>query len=226
LLREAAGPGRPLVLEVGAGGSRILPYLGRQFGHKIFGSDFSFGGCRLLRANLDLQKLGGSVVCEDLFRSSLKSETFDLVYSSGLIEHFDDTQAVIHEHLKLMKPGGRLVLTVPNLQGLQGRIVRRLAPSLWSIHKVFGPPELAEILKAAGLQEVRGGYLGSFFVRVLRSEEWSVVRRWPLAMQLLVCSSLRLVNGLISLGFRLVPWRPQSRTLSPTFFALGTKPQP
>ena len=36
-------------------------------------------------------------------------------------------------------------------------------------------------------------------------------------------NAMRLANGLISLGFRLSPWRPHSRLLSPMFFASGAK---
>ena len=223
LLQSAAGTRASLVIELGAGSSRILPYLGRKFGYKVCGSDFSLAGCRLLRANLALQKVNGNVIYEDLFQSSLKSQTFDMVYSSGLIEHFDDTRAVVAAHLRLLKPGGRLVLTVPNLQGYQGSIMRRLAPALWDVHRVFGPEELATLLKEMDFEQIRWGYLGSFFIRILRSNDWSVVRAWSPWVQQMVCSSMRLANGLISLGFRLSPWRPHSRLLSPMFFASGAK---
>jgi SAM-dependent methyltransferase len=224
LLREKAGPGKAEVLELGAGGSRLLPYLGKKLGHRIFGSDFSLEGCLLLRANLALQKVGGNVICEDLFQSSLKSAAFDVVYSSGLIEHFDDTRAAVAEHLRLLKPGGRLVLLVPNLEGLQGRIIRRFAPPQWEVHKVFGPAQLAAILADLGVAEVRSGYLGSFSLRIMRSGEWTAVHAWPVWLQNLVSTAMRLGSGALSLGFRLSPRRPHSRQLSPTFYAAGVKP--
>jgi SAM-dependent methyltransferase len=217
---EAAGS---RVLEVGAGGSRVLPYLARHFGYTVFGSDFSFAGCLLLRANLALQQVEGGVVCEDFLQSSLPADAFDLVYSAGLIEHFDDLGAVVAEHLPLIKPGGRLVLMVPNLQGFQGRIMRRLAPSLWAVHRVFSPEDLAELLRRLGLEDIRFGYLGSFFIRILRGGGWSGVDRWPAWVQRLVHDSIRLLNGLVSLFFRLSPVRPHSRAFSPEFFASARK---
>src|ERR1039458_3992616 len=100
LLARAGGSKKCRTLELGGGGSRILPYLGRKFGFRVFGSDFSPRGCLLLKANLRLLGIDGGVVCEDLFHSSLAPESFDLVYSSGLIEHFDDTATVVAEHLR------------------------------------------------------------------------------------------------------------------------------
>jgi 2-polyprenyl-6-hydroxyphenyl methylase/3-demethylubiquinone-9 3-methyltransferase len=225
LLRAAAGRGRAWVLEVGAGNSRVLPYLARAFGYVVCGTDFSPTGCQLLSANLSMQGVAGAVVREDLFQSSLRPETFDVVYSSGLIEHFDDTRAVSGEHVRLLKPGGRLVLIVPNLQGIQGAVIRRLAPPLWSKHRVFGPEDLAGHLRALGLESVRRGYLGSFLIHVGRTDEWTVVKRWPRFIQALIYWSVRLVNGGISFFFRLSPLRPHSRAMSPAFYAEGTKPR-
>src|SRR5579862_6264886 len=88
LLARTGGSKNCRTLELGGGGSRILPYLARKFGFRVFGSDFSPRGCRLLQANLRLVGIDGAVVCEDLFHSSLAEQSFDVVYSSGLIEHF------------------------------------------------------------------------------------------------------------------------------------------
>lgn len=208
---------------MGGGASRILPYLGRKYGFRVFGSDFSWRGCFLLKANLSLQGIEGGVVCEDLFHSSLAPESFELVYSQGLIEHFDDTAAVITEHLRLVKPAGKLVLVVPNLQGLQGRIFAKLAPPLWKAHHVFSPTDLANTLSQLGLQEIRSGYLGSFNILVGYDARWSAFRTWPRWLWFLTHASVRVGSGLISLAFRLSPWRPHTRALSPAFFAIGTK---
>jgi SAM-dependent methyltransferase len=224
LLARAGGSKACRTLELGGGGSRILPYLGRKFGFRVFGSDFSWRGCLLLKANLGLQRIEGGVVCEDLFQSSLAPESFDLVYSQGLIEHFDDSAPVIIEHLRLMKPGGKLVLVVPNLEGVQGRIFARLAPPLWQVHRVFSPTELVETLSRLGLEEIRSGYLGSFNLLVGYDPRWSAFRTWPRWLWFLTHASVRLGSGLISLGFRLSPWKPHTRAWSPAFFATATKP--
>lgn len=223
LLRGAASTNSVRALELGAGGSRVLPYLARKFGFKVFGSDFSLVGLRLLRANLALQSVGGSIVCEDLFQSSLSGQSFDLVYSSGLIEHFEDTRAVVAEHLRLLKSRGTLVVIVPNLQGFQSRIWKRFAQPLLDRHHIFGPAELAGILEGLGLEETRSAYLGSFYVHVGRDADWPGVKAWPKWLQILVCASVRLINGLISFGFRLSPLRPHGKALSPAFYAAGRK---
>lgn len=209
---------------MGGGGSRVLPYLGRKLRCKVFGTDFSLSGCHLLNANLRLQGLETAGVCEDLFQSSLPDGWFDVVYSCGLIEHFDDMAAVIGEHLRVTRPGGRLVLIVPNLQGVQGKIWKRLAHPLWIRHRVFGPKDLEHELDALGLTQVQSGYLGSFLAHIGYDEDWETLRIWPRGLWWLAHNFVRLINGLISLFFRLSPLRPHSRLFSPAFFTTGVKP--
>jgi 2-polyprenyl-3-methyl-5-hydroxy-6-metoxy-1,4-benzoquinol methylase len=224
LIRRAAGK-NAAIAEVGGGGSRLLPYLARKLGTPVFGTDFSLKGCRLLRANLKLQGVEGHVVCEDLLQSSVAEGTFDVVYSAGVIEHFEDQPGVVAAHLRLVKPGGWLILTAPNLAGVQGRIFCRLAPPLWAKHLVLSHDGLAEIFRGLGLREVRSGYLGSFFLRVGRDPQWTGVREWPGWLRNLVFWSVRLGNAALSLFFRLLPWRPHTRAFSPSVFAVGMKPE-
>ncbi len=225
LIRQAAGKNASIA-EVGGGGSRLLPYLARKLGTPVFGTDFSLTGCRLLRANLKLQGVKGQVVCEDLLQSSLAEGTFDVVYSAGVIEHFEDQRGVVAAHLRLVKPGGSLILTAPNLAGVQGKLFHRLAPPLWAKHLVLSPNGLAEIFRGLGLRDVRSGFLGSFFLRIGRDPQWTGVQAWPRWLRTLVFWSVRLGNAALSLFFRLLPLRPHTRAFSPSVFAVGLKPEP
>jgi 2-polyprenyl-3-methyl-5-hydroxy-6-metoxy-1,4-benzoquinol methylase len=51
----------------------------------------------------------------------LASETFATVVAAEVVEHFFDTQAVITEMARVLKPGGWLAVTTPNLVALSGR---------------------------------------------------------------------------------------------------------
>jgi predicted SAM-dependent methyltransferase len=45
-----------------------------------------------------------------------RDDTLDFVYSSHLLEDFDDTEAVLREWLRVLRPGGRLILYCPDEQ--------------------------------------------------------------------------------------------------------------
>jgi SAM-dependent methyltransferase len=70
----------------------------------------------------------------DLFEDHPELGQFDVVYSLGLIEHFDDVPAVIERHVRLAKPGGLLVVGCPNLVGLNGWFLERVAPDILAKH--------------------------------------------------------------------------------------------
>lgn len=57
-------------------------------------------------------QLGGFAERLEWFRD----ETLDFVYSSHLLEDYDDTEAVLREWLRVLKPGGRLIIYCPDEQ--------------------------------------------------------------------------------------------------------------
>ena len=53
---------------------------------------------------------------------------FDFVYSSNCLEHIEDTRLAIDEWLRVCKPGGHLIFTVPDFYLYEGGIW----PSRWN----------------------------------------------------------------------------------------------
>lgn len=45
---------------------------------------------------------------------------YDIVFSFGFIEHFEDTQDVIKRHIELLADGGHLIIVLPNFRGING----------------------------------------------------------------------------------------------------------
>ncbi len=45
-----------------------------------------------------------------------------MVHSAGVIEHFQDPREIVKIHVKLLKPGGAAIITVPNLSGTYRRL--------------------------------------------------------------------------------------------------------
>jgi 2-polyprenyl-6-hydroxyphenyl methylase/3-demethylubiquinone-9 3-methyltransferase len=69
-------------------------------------------GPNLLR--LAREKGATAVVATDVTRMGLADATFDVVVSSECIEHTVDPRAAVHEMIRVLRPGGRLVITSPN----------------------------------------------------------------------------------------------------------------
>jgi len=70
--------------------------------------------------NLDARPLEGVDHVSEAFPLPFEDNTFDLVYSSHVLEHFEKakTQEVVNEWVRILKPGGILRLSVPSLENL------------------------------------------------------------------------------------------------------------
>jgi len=63
---------------------------------------------------LDARQLGGDVLCGVGETLPLPSDHFDLVLSHEVLEHVVDDRESAKEIVRVLRPGGRLVLFVPN----------------------------------------------------------------------------------------------------------------
>lgn len=80
---------------------------------KIYGVDIS--PTRVKRA----RKNGIDAVCADVCLTSFKSNCFDKVICSEVIEHVINPKELIHELNRILKKGGTVVLTVPFNQKIE-----------------------------------------------------------------------------------------------------------
>jgi SAM-dependent methyltransferase len=101
------------VIEVGCGTGQTL-----NMQCDTFGMDISLPALELAKENCNHPIRG------DIFHIPFKDETFDLVYNSGVIEHFQEpyNHVAVNEMLRITKSGGWLIVIVPNSLCLWYRI--------------------------------------------------------------------------------------------------------
>ncbi|MEW5902978.1 MAG: class I SAM-dependent methyltransferase [Pseudomonadota bacterium] len=99
-------PGR--LLDVGCGGGRFLRRMQKR-GWQVVGTDFDEQATRKVSDRYGIETHVG-----DLPQCALPAASFDAITLSQAIEHLYDPQATLRECLRLLKPGGLLVLTTPN----------------------------------------------------------------------------------------------------------------
>ena len=105
------------------------------------------------------------VIETDLFKYQ-PEQSYDLVLSCGLIEHFVDTTDIIKRHIGFLKPGGSLFITLPNFKSVNGWFQKRFDPENYKIHNIdcMDPELLSRICKEEGLEVIRAGYYGNFSI--------------------------------------------------------------
>ena len=101
---------------------------------------------------------GVGYLCADGMRLPFKDVVFDVVFAMDVVEHVPDERRLIDEALRVLRPGGRLILTTPNdtiqifPKVLQGWIDRR-----WGHDRVpgFSAEHIRGILERHRLAEVQ-----------------------------------------------------------------------
>jgi SAM-dependent methyltransferase len=106
-----------------------------------------------------------SVIESDLFNFKTQKK-YDLVFSYGFIEHFEDTKKVINKHWDLVNPRGKMIIIFPNLLGLNGIFQLLFDPENMSIHNLMCMDinRLKEILFKLKIKKAEVNYYGGLGV--------------------------------------------------------------
>jgi 2-polyprenyl-3-methyl-5-hydroxy-6-metoxy-1,4-benzoquinol methylase len=157
-LADVARPGASL-LELGCGGSALLPYFANRLGFTVSGIDYSQGGIDMARRICAAHGVAPHLIRADFFHAPEECrEAYDAVVSFGVVEHFTDTNATIEAFARFVRPGGKLITVVPNMRGLSGLGQRLLDRGIYDIHETIDPPRLRAAHEAAGLTVESCGY--------------------------------------------------------------------
>ncbi len=100
------------LLDVGCGGGRFLNRMKKR-GWQVEGTDFDEQATKKVTARYSIQTHVG-----DLPQCALPANSFDVITMSQTIEHLYDPQSTLRECLRVLKPGGLLVMTTPNVNSL------------------------------------------------------------------------------------------------------------
>jgi 2-polyprenyl-3-methyl-5-hydroxy-6-metoxy-1,4-benzoquinol methylase len=170
------------VIEVGsAPGLRLVRFRDR-FGYTPYGVEYSNSGVELNRRLFT----ANGIPPENVFHADFMSAEFlqehaaryDVVFSWSFMEHFADARLIAHNHVHLLKPGGTLLVMIPNLRGLYGPLVRFLRPDWLNMHNyaLMDPRALEAAFADLGLTPLFCGYSGLFSFSYLQCRPGSPER--------------------------------------------------
>jgi len=136
-------------LDVGCGAGERLEQM-RGLGWTVSGLDFDEKAVGVAKAR------GLDVSCGTIPGIWFPPETFDVVTMNHVIEHVPDPIELLKECYRILKPGGKVVLTTPNSSSWGHKFFREhwrgLEPPR-HLH-IFGPSSIEQILKRAGFDAV------------------------------------------------------------------------
>lgn len=142
------------ILDVGCGSSKII-----QFLPGAVGLDHNIGKLRYMR-RFHTQLVHGSI-----FGLPFADQTFETVICSQVIKHIPDTQFAISELLRILKPGGRLILGAPDYAGWQWPLIERIYERVISRGNAEEPiTQLTRDGMVEQVQSLGATYLGEDFI--------------------------------------------------------------
>ncbi len=168
LLRHLDGLKDLFILNAGCGSGELSLQLAAA-GHSVLGIDPSADYIRLARSNADE---AGSDNCSFLVSSIEEFDSataFDCVVATDVLEHIEDDAAALARLVRLVKPDGLLLITVPAGRWLFGYHDETLGHyrrySRGQLHRLVSPHCRVESLRYFGFSLIPVCYLYSKVLR-------------------------------------------------------------
>ena len=136
------------LLDVGCGTGHFLAVAG-SLGWQAEGTELSDAACALG------ERTGATVHRGELIALALPEGRYDVVSMLELIEHVGNPAAYLREAARLLRPGGGLLLSTPNFNGL----TRRLIGPEW---RVISPEHLHYFTRGSLTRALRSVGFGHF----------------------------------------------------------------
>ncbi len=152
-LKKILDLGGMRVLEVGAGTGRDGDAIA-GLGAEVWTLDYSEESLQLMANQLSSPI---QIVCGDALALPIASETFDVVYHQGLLEHFRNPGVLLEENHRVLKKGGYILVDVPqrfHYYTLAKHVLMFFDKWFAGWETEFSPRELAVMVEKAGFEVV------------------------------------------------------------------------
>ncbi|MCW5886820.1 MAG: class I SAM-dependent methyltransferase [Anaerolineales bacterium] len=146
-LIERMRPQRGTLLDVGTAGGSFMA-VAQRAGWQVAGCEPNRWMSSWAKEHYGLDVFPGTI--EDM---QLADASFDVVSLWDVLEHTPDPKATLRECIRVLKPGGLLVVNYPDIHSLVARLMGRRWVFLLSVHLYyFTIPTLTRLLNELGLE--------------------------------------------------------------------------
>jgi SAM-dependent methyltransferase len=146
------------VLDVGCGSGRFLSQA-KENGWETYGVEVSEDAAKIGRTEAELDIFNGT-----LLEASYPSVNFDYVRANHSLEHIYNPNETLQEVNRILKPGGKLLIGVPNIDSLTAKLFKDywwyLCPPVHTFN--YSTKTLSEMLEKHGFKIERIRYNSNF----------------------------------------------------------------
>ena len=137
--------------------TRILCWAADQ-GAQVFGIDISSPTVREAADNFR-DSHSARLMVNDVRWMALRSDSVDVIYSMGTIEHFPEYRQALRECFRILKPGGMIFMGVPNrwdpfLRPLMVKLMQWAHLYSYGRERSFSRRALARMMRETGFETV------------------------------------------------------------------------
>ncbi len=157
------------LIEIGCGSSIWLPYFYKEFGYNVAGVDYSQVGIDQVKHNLSQVGCNESLIINSDFWDVGEElrEQFDILFSFGVVEHFDDPSKVIAYFSNLLKEMGIIITYIPNLTGIMGPLLKFANKEFYKMHQIISMEQLERYHTSSGMNIVCSSYIQPFDLNII-----------------------------------------------------------
>jgi SAM-dependent methyltransferase len=157
------------VLDIACGDGELSLRIAAK-GADVYGLDMSAEGIASAQRLAKIAKLKCEFTIGDAERLPYADGFFDNIVCSSSLEHFKDDAQSLNEMHRVLKPGGKAVLTVDSFTYPINPALKEQHREMCSVEHYYTREDMAAALKDAGLTLSRSEYLltsglTSFFIR-------------------------------------------------------------
>ena len=135
------------LLDIGSSWGRYLKQMS-HLGWNVYGVEFNAASVKHAQERLGLLNVRQGQI-ENL---EYPPETFDVIHLSMVLEHLHQPRRVLDKLAAALKPGGQLIVSVPDFSGIEFRVFGKLCYALQVPQHLnyFTPQTITRILREAG----------------------------------------------------------------------------
>jgi ubiquinone/menaquinone biosynthesis C-methylase UbiE len=180
-LKDAHGR---IVLDIGSGTGDFISLLAEKFPHNTYhGNDLSE---RAVGMHKDAEKNISWSVGDFNAKTAYEDNFFDLVIAGEVIEHLSDTDRFLEEVHRILKPGGTVLITTPNLASWLDRFMllfgmQPFSTEVSNVSRCFGRERFYRLIGVG--ESISAGHLRCFtkgaLLALLRHYQFKRIRVFP-----------------------------------------------
>ncbi len=208
-------------IEIGCAPGKYLVYFAREFGYRVSGLEYAPKAAQFTVKNLESLHIPADIIVEDFFTHK-PTTTYEVVFTRGFIEHFDETENVVKKLVRLADPNQGIIITiVPCMGGLNRMIGNIFWPKLSKKHHMTCLNKIVEYHEKQNVETLYADYMGSF--RIFEPVQAYQINKYNKVMADLTNLPVRVWNKLVVKTTQTLDWYPHDKFINSGIMYIGRR---